>query len=213
MPKGGRQFPSEQLKSCRCDFLNRPLRSETGQYRRPYFVNSGMSPGMRSSKAMSSCINRPSTKIADQPSGTAAKTSAMAFSGGAAAIQSCFLGMPLTKLSVVTSTNSTYWPMSRTIRPKPPVCQWPTSVDATRPSTSPLPFRFSGDREGRIQSTGTCACPCLLAVAPNSDKPRNQGTLVVLPCSRRTRRQRAFDEFSLSVLELLERYTAHHVGP
>ena len=96
---------------------------------------------------MSSCLNRPSAKVADQPSGTAAKTSAMACSGGAAAIQSCFFGKPLSRLSVVTSTNSTYWPMSRTMRGNRPVYQWSYSGGRSsllsQPNTLSV-FRGSG---------------------------------------------------------------------
>jgi hypothetical protein len=53
-----------------------------------------------------------------------------------------------------------------------------------RPSTSPLLFRFSADRNHHNRSTGTCAVPCRRKVAPKSKMPRNSGKSVGLPVPR-----------------------------
>jgi hypothetical protein len=57
------------------------------------------------------------------------------------------------------------------------------SAAVAPPLTSQWPSPFSWGQGGRSQSQSTarCACPRLREEAPRSDKPRNEGILVVLP--------------------------------
>jgi hypothetical protein len=57
----------------------------------------------------------------------------------------------------------------------------PTSAAVARPLASPLPDRFSADRDGRIRSTGTSVVPRHREAALGSITPRNGGKLVVQP--------------------------------
>src|SRR6266478_6802737 len=57
----------------------------------------------------------------------------------------------------------------------------PTSAAVARPLASPLPDRFSADRDGRIRSTGTSVVPRHREAALGSKWPRNRGKSDVQP--------------------------------